>query len=76
MTRPIDRCPHCGSTEGIYTKSTFRKVFWYCGFDGEAQSNSDMYDMAIVEGGNMAFCQKCDKPICRLSALQKQWNSR
>ena len=76
MRKPIDRCPHCGSTEGIYTKSTYKNVIWGCEFDGKDQDNSNMYENVTIEGGNLAYCQDCNKLICRLSTLQKQWGSR
>ena len=69
-------CPHCGSTEGIYTKTTYVNVPWCCGFDGEEGYNGEMYDNAErIDGGKIAYCQECDRPICRLSTLMKQWEA-
>ena len=59
--------------EGICTYSTYHKVRWIAGFDGSEQYNGEMFDMAEVEGGRMAYCQNCGKPICRISTLEKQW---
>lgn len=66
-----NRCPHCGSDWGIYTKCTYHRVRACEGFAGEEQDNGDMYDNARLTGGNLAYCQSCDKVICRLSTLEK-----
>lgn len=74
-TKKITCCPHCGSTEGVFTKMTLRNVRHFVGFAGEEQDNTEMYDSAIQEGGDIAYCQNCKKPICRMSTLRKQWGS-
>ena len=73
-TRPITRCPHCGSTEGVIVKQSLINIPWRCGFMGEEQDNGDMYDSAekSVEG-KMVYCQNCWKPICRFTTIKKQW---
>lgn len=42
----ITCCPHCGSTEGIVTKTTLINVPWCVGFDGTPGYNGEMYDNA------------------------------
>ncbi len=70
----IFRCPHCGSTEGLYTKTTYVNVPWYFGFDGEPQHNEGMYDFAEkTVGGETAYCGSCHKAVCRMNRLRKQW---
>lgn len=72
--KPITCCPHCGSTEGIYTKNTLVNVPYYIKFDGTDEFNGEMYDNAeTLRGGELAYCQNCDKVICRMSTLRKQW---
>lgn len=72
--KSITCCPHCGSEEGIYTKQTLVNIPWCCGFMGEEQENTEMYDNAEKSiNGSMVYCQSCGKAICRLSTIQKQW---
>lgn len=74
--KPITCCPHCGSTDGILTKTTLVNIPYYIGFDGEEQFNGEMYDNAEGrEGGCVAYCQNCGKVICRVSTLEKQWEA-
>ena len=70
----IKCCPHCGSEQGIYTKYTYRGVLLRQSFNGEEQDNGSMYDFASVDGGRIAYCQGCDKQICHMSTLEKQWD--
>ena len=74
---PITCWPHCGRTEGIFTKTTLYRIPWRCGFNMEEQENGEMYDNAEGQsGGDMAYCQNCRKVICRMSTLRKQWKER
>lgn len=75
MKKKITCCPHCGGTEGIYTLSTYKEVRYNLEFSGEEQFNGEMYDNATIYNGNLAYCQSCNKVICRLSTLKKQWES-
>lgn len=71
---PITCCPHCGSTEGLYTKTTYINVPHCFGFNNEAQNNVEMYDNAEdYRGGETAYCQDCHRAVCRMSTLRKQW---
>lgn len=74
--KPITCCPHCGGTDGVFTKMTLKMVRHFCGFDGAEQDNSEMYDDAIQIGGGTAYCQECLKPICRMNTLRKQWEGQ
>ena len=70
----IVRCPHCGSTEGLYTNTTYVNVPWHFGFDGKPQHNGEMYDNAEkTVGGETAYCGSCHKAVCRMNRLRKQW---
>lgn len=72
--KPIECCPHCGSTEGLFTKTTYVNVPWYFGFDGKPHNNVEMYDNAEeTRGGNTAYCQSCGKVVCHYRTLEKQW---
>ena len=72
--KQIQRCPHCGSTEGLYTKTTYVNVPNCFGFNGEQRDNSEMYDNTeSFRGGETAYCQTCNKVVCRMSTLRKQW---
>ena len=73
--KTIDRCPHCGSDWGVYTKIDYLRVRADYGFDGEEQYNvGDIADCAEERReGKTAYCQKCDKPICHTSTLKKRW---
>lgn len=72
--KAITSCPHCGSDEGIMTKTTLVNIPWMCGFNYEEQDNGEMYDNAQDSyGGKMCYCQSCGKAIARLSTFQKQW---
>lgn len=74
MRSKIDRCPHCGSNEGIFTKTTLVNVPYYIGFDGSAEFNGEMYDNAEKTiGGETAYCQSCGKIVCRMKTIKKQW---
>lgn len=73
--KPITCCPHCGSDEGIYTKTTLVNVPYKMGFDGCAQYNEEMYDNAEkITSGRTVYCQSCQKPICRWDTMEKQWD--
>lgn len=62
----FDKCPHCGSTEGVYTKTNLTGVRYNMNFDGSEGDNRDMYDNAEkVTAGRMVYCQSCNKTICR-----------
>ena len=74
MRKTITCCPHCGSAEGICTRTTYIRVPYFMGFDGSEQENGEMYDNAArTEGGGLAYCQSCGKIVCRVSTLIKQW---
>lgn len=73
--KSIDRCPHCGSDWGVYTKIDYLRVRADYGFDGEPQFNlGDIADCAEERReGKVAYCQKCGKEICHMRTLKKQW---
>lgn len=72
--KKITRCPHCGSDEGVFTKTTFVNVPCYLKFNGEEMDNTEMYDNAEdVRGGAMVYCRSCRKTVCRLSTIMEQW---
>lgn len=54
----MDRCPHCGSTNGVYT--TFTAMQYY-DFNGNPAGYS--LDDAMENRRVMARCLHCDKKI-------------
>ena len=73
----IEKCPHCGSAEGVYTKTTLVNVPYYFSFHGDDQFNGEMYDNAEdLRGGRLAYCTSCDKVVCRMSTLERQWRKK
>lgn len=62
----IERCPHCDSDLGVYTKMDLINVPRNMNFDGSEGDNGEMYDNAekIVDKSGV-YCQKCNKLICR-----------
>ncbi len=71
--KKIECCPHCGSTDGLYTKTTYVSVLYRFGFNNEPHYNAEMFDDAEVRGGETAYCQKCHRAVCRMNTLRKQW---
>lgn len=74
MSKKIECCPHCGSTDGLYIKQSLINVPHNFTFQGVSEDNGEMYDNAerIIDG-NTVYCRNCGKSICRLSTLEKQW---
>lgn len=66
MSGRIERCPHCGSDWGVFTKMTLINVPIAYKFDGSLDDNTEMYDNAekIIEKPTV-YCQRCGKAICR-----------
>ena len=61
----IDKCPHCGSTWGVYTKMDLINVHRNLNFDGSEGYNGEMYDNAErITDKSGVYCQECDKLIC------------
>lgn len=73
MKKKITSCPHCGSTDGFYTFDTYKNIPYRMGFDGTNQDNSEMYENATIYRGKLAYCQQCNKVICRVSTLENKW---
>lgn len=72
IRKPLSCCPHCGSTEGVFTKTTLIGVPWNLNFDGTPGYNAEAYDnAAAIRGGDTVYCQSCKKSICRLSTWKK-----
>ena len=66
----IDKCPHCGSTEGFYTKDYACGVIRYRrNYDGTCGENGDMYDGLTYTSGLYAYCQSCQKRIGLIKEL-------
>ena len=62
----IDKCPHCGSDMGVYTKSDYINVPHRYNFDGSEDYNGEMFDNCekVVDKSGV-YCQNCNKLICR-----------
>lgn len=66
----MDRCPYCGSEDGVYTTYTGRQYYWW---DGEPSGfNADVSDNQRT----FARCVKCQKKISmariRREAMEEQ----
>ena len=65
------RCPHCGRTNGLYTKYAYKNVKSFYGFDGKYQEEN--FDTAYQEGGKRMYCQVCDKYVCNIDDYEKRF---
>ena len=59
----MDKCPHCGSKKGLYSKYVLYGLRRYYDFDGSCEDNMDL---TYQKGGEVLYCQNCDKVICKL----------
>ncbi|MGN5650409.1 hypothetical protein [Bacillus sp. Brlt_9] len=68
---PIERCPHCDSDCGYYTKlQIYGSSFSRYNFDGSEGENSDCYDGLNHKEGKVAYCIDCNKKLFKLSELE------
>lgn len=67
----MDRCPHCGSAKGLYSKYILYGLQRYYGFDGSCE---DSMDNAYPKGGQILYCQNCDRVICKLEDWECEQN--
>lgn len=65
----MDRCPYCGSTKGLYSKYTLYGLQRYYRFDGSCEDNMDN---TYQKGGQILYCQNCDRVICKLDAWEEE----
>lgn len=65
------RCPHCGRTNGLYTKYSYKNVKSFYGFDGKYQEEN--FDGSYPEGGKRMYCQVCDKYVCSIDDYKKRF---
>lgn len=64
---PIDKCPHCGSDMGYYTKDYISGSCRYNhNYDGSQAYNGEMYDYLDHESGKIAYCSNCDKRLFKI----------
>lgn len=67
MIAPIEKCPHCGSGDGYYTKEQAHgNVTRYYNYDGSDCDNGQMHDYLTYSGGKYAYCIKCDKRLFKM----------
>lgn len=57
------RCPHCGRTNGLYTKNTYRNVRDFYDFQGNMVEEN--LDDAHKEVGKRFYCEVCGKIVCK-----------
>ena len=63
----IDKCPHCGSDAGFYTKDYLSGTCRYNrNFDGSEAYNGEMYEYLSHEIGKIAYCVMCDKRLFKM----------
>ena len=61
---PIDKCNHCGSDEGFYTKDyVVGKTQYNYKFNGEEAENGEYYEYIKHKSSKHAYCRKCDKRL-------------
>ena len=63
MKTKFSKCPHCGSTKGMYSKYLLYGLRAYYGFHGSEEHN---ITHAYQRGGKILYCQNCDRMICKL----------
>lgn len=67
----MDKCPHCGSYSGYFTKDYISGSSWYNhNFDGSEADNSQMYSATSSVRGKIAYCCNCYKKIANVEALE------
>ena len=71
MSKKFSQCPFCGSTKGMYSKYQLYGLRRYYGFDGSCEDNMDN---AYQRGGNILYCQNCDRAICKLEDWECEQN--
>ena len=70
----MNKCPHCGSDLGVYSKEYVRYAQFY-DWDGEPDSYSDPEDLRYRKT-TPVYCIKCDKYVCKLKKLMEESNDR
>lgn len=67
---PINKCPHCGSEWGFYTRqqATGTIIYQYK-FDGSEDDNENMYDLLKTTGGENAYCKNCNKILFKMKEI-------
>jgi hypothetical protein len=69
---PIDKCPHCGSDSGFYTKDyVCGSTRYYQRFDGTEEDNSEFYSPLEHRQGKYAYCSDCNKRIFKMNELEE-----
>ena len=64
-------CKHCGSTEGIYTKNSYKgSGIMRFNFDGSEGENGDMYDCLCEVQSKYVYCLNCDKRLFKTEEIQ------
>ena len=65
---PIDKCPHCGSNDGYYTKDYISGTCRFNhNFDGSEAYNGEMYNNLTREQGKFAYCTDCNKRLFKIA---------
>lgn len=68
-TKKMTCCPHCGSTDGLYSKET-AKYHQYYTLDGTPNGYSD-HDYLLHRGQTVLYCIACDKKVTTLEKLEE-----
>lgn len=67
---PMDQCPHCGSSEGYYTKVQISgSSIWKHNFDGSERDNGEFHDHLNYKDSKFAYCMNCKKRIFKMADL-------
>lgn len=70
MKAPIDRCPHCRSKDGYYTKEyASGSVKMNFNYDGSEAENGELHDNLTYSGGVYAYCSNCRKRLFKMTEV-------
>lgn len=64
-------CKHCGSTDGFYTKNSYKgSGIVRFNFDGSEAENGTMYDGLTHTQSKYTYCLSCDKRLFKTEEIQ------
>lgn len=68
---PVEKCPHCDSKEGFYTKDYIKgSTIYRHNFDGSEAENGDYYDFLDHKTSKYVYCLHCKKRLFEVNDLE------
>lgn len=61
------RCPHCGSSRGLFTKAVVIRTLLF-DFDDISNPHESVGGDEVV-GGIVYYCQDCSRPVMRIDPV-------